>query len=376
MRASVWVSYKRLTVGTRLTNVGSENLREWWGVLDKDQGLAKGHHFNDIFDILSFSSNRQVSDERDRVYAMLGLLKGDIPKPLVPNYRKPVDELMCEATKYACLRENEAVDCMALRAVDHQSVDELQAGAPPSWVVKWASGTVFPRALRNLFRADGRDAENIPPGVHDLSKLMTSGHTLELVLSGFIFKRVTNVAPPLSPDSCLRSELLLEWIQSLRDVAVSDATQSAQGGEVNPLASTLIAGTDYWGAQATQSNASDLFCLLTYLQTHDIPDYSEVHSEDPVTATACKFYRAMCTACVQRRLFRAGPDHIGLGPALTDTGDVIAVVYGCLWPMVLRPIDDCKYRLVGICYVYGIMFGEAMLEHWGKRQPDMIFSIW
>lgn len=69
-----------------------------------------------------------------------------------------------------------------------------------------------------------------------------------------------------------------------------------------------------------------------------------------------------------KRLFVSNKGYIGLCPAAAMPGDIIAVLYGCKMPFVLRPVPDRKstaglcsaYTLVGECYVHGLMNGEAL----------------
>jgi hypothetical protein len=49
-------------------------------------------------------------------------------------------------------------------------------------------------------------------------------------------------------------------------------------------------------------------------------------------------------------------------PCTTKVGDCIAILGGGNLPFVLRPTGDNHYRLVGPCYVHGIMDGEAFPE--------------
>jgi hypothetical protein len=49
-------------------------------------------------------------------------------------------------------------------------------------------------------------------------------------------------------------------------------------------------------------------------------------------------------------------------PCTTEVGDCIAILSGGNLPFVLRPTGDNHYRLVGPCYVHGIMNGEAFPE--------------
>ncbi|SCO92442.1 uncharacterized protein FRV6_16570 [Fusarium oxysporum] len=50
---------------------------------------------------------------------------------------------------------------------------------------------------------------------------------------------------------------------------------------------------------------------------------------------------------------------MGLGPVDVKMGDVVCVVRGCKMPVILRPVAEKEnvYRLVGDCYVHGIMDG-------------------
>jgi hypothetical protein len=44
--------------------------------------------------------------------------------------------------------------------------------------------------------------------------------------------------------------------------------------------------------------------------------------------------------------------------ALTQPGDTVAILLGCQVPVVVRQHAD-HYEFVGICYVHGIIQGEA-----------------
>jgi hypothetical protein len=74
-------------------------------------------------------------------------------------------------------------------------------------------------------------------------------------------------------------------------------------------------------------------------------------------------------------LFRAasqecGADHeqlVSFGPPKTAMGDIVAILYGCSVPIVLRPMlselgELQDYRFVGEAYIYGKMDGEAIEE--------------
>ncbi|TVY30682.1 Heterokaryon incompatibility protein 6,OR allele [Lachnellula hyalina] len=61
----------------------------------------------------------------------------------------------------------------------------------------------------------------------------------------------------------------------------------------------------------------------------------------------------------RRRLFISQTGIVGLCPWNAAVGDVICVLLGCRFPVILRPVEG-KYKLVGEAYVDGLMNGEAM----------------
>lgn len=58
-------------------------------------------------------------------------------------------------------------------------------------------------------------------------------------------------------------------------------------------------------------------------------------------------------------LTKQHPARPGIGPAHCQVGDHICIFFGCSVPVVLRPCES-KYRLIGECYVQGMMGGEAL----------------
>ncbi|KAL8805983.1 MAG: hypothetical protein Q9182_001640 [Xanthomendoza sp. 2 TL-2023] len=63
-----------------------------------------------------------------------------------------------------------------------------------------------------------------------------------------------------------------------------------------------------------------------------------------------------------RVLFTAAEGRFGLAPEAVRKGDKICVILGCPSPLVLRSEDGgITYIVIGVCYLDGIMSGEALL---------------
>ena len=67
---------------------------------------------------------------------------------------------------------------------------------------------------------------------------------------------------------------------------------------------------------------------------------------------------------IGRCFFRAHGGYLGLAPISTRAGDVVCVLLGSRYPVVLRPtgsIDGYSaWEIVGVCYTHGLMEGQAL----------------
>ena len=82
-----------------------------------------------------------------------------------------------------------------------------------------------------------------------------------------------------------------------------------------------------------------------------------------------------------RRLIRtAKHGFLGLAPNETSQRDIIVILYGLSVPVVLRHIADALegdnvYTLIGDCFIYGMMDGEALDFKEEQRIKDQIFVL-
>ncbi|KAI4604186.1 hypothetical protein KJ359_000316 [Pestalotiopsis sp. 9143b] len=74
----------------------------------------------------------------------------------------------------------------------------------------------------------------------------------------------------------------------------------------------------------------------------------------------------------RRFLTTANKGAVGSGPLEMRTGDVVAVLNGCVVPVILRPEGNEQYSVIGAGFVHGIMFGEAAKEKTDERWITLI----
>jgi hypothetical protein len=91
-------------------------------------------------------------------------------------------------------------------------------------------------------------------------------------------------------------------------------------------------------------------------------------NEHPTTAV--QYIQRVRSVIWNRKMFvfhnKASDRLIGLAPDQAKIGDSIVILHGCSVPVILRYNDG--WRLVGECFVYGAMEGEAM--QWQESKED------
>lgn len=80
-----------------------------------------------------------------------------------------------------------------------------------------------------------------------------------------------------------------------------------------------------------------------------------------------RFRNAAVAVCREQTLFKTASGLRGLGPAAMRPGDSVCVFYGAIMPFVIRP-EGAAYRMIGECYVHGLMRGQGVPEASADRE--------
>jgi hypothetical protein len=83
--------------------------------------------------------------------------------------------------------------------------------------------------------------------------------------------------------------------------------------------------------------------------TSDIQEYRDHLSDD---------LELVVNSLIERKLATTETGYLALVPGSASVGDVVAILYGCNFPVVLRPKGN-MFLYIGECYVNGIMDGEV-----------------
>lgn len=83
-----------------------------------------------------------------------------------------------------------------------------------------------------------------------------------------------------------------------------------------------------------------------------------------------KFIGAHTKWTYNRRFFRSEEGRFGWAIDGVREGDLVVVLYGCDYPIIVREDEQKKARIIGDCYIHGLMDGEAMKENLAFAEAD------
>ena len=167
---------------------------------------------------------------------------------------------------------------------------------------------------------------------------------------------------------------LYHWLQ--------DAHKLARNGDhdrdiTDNLAFTRTAGANHLSEPADAEHVENFRALITLLEDvdNDRADSQPQEVIRRIQSQANNYNVCIVRVSIRRSLYRTNKGRLGLRSSLTAEGDLVVVIRGCQWPLLLRPLDDGSFKIVAASYVHGLMYGEAMKERNDQGKQDTIFMI-
>ena len=153
--------------------------------------------------------------------------------------------------------------------------------------------------------------------------------------------------------------------------SIEETSTAQQDGQDDPdeiLAHVLVAGSDHQQRKLSPAKAVIGYrAWIKYLQTmrsllsFERRPQKRFSNMVPVNPAAIAYSQAFCNACLHRSVFRTSLGLLGVGPTLIRRGDIVAILWGCQWPVILRPLrGQNNYLFLGVSYVGGVMDGQAI----------------
>jgi hypothetical protein len=322
-----------------------------------------------LLDLLQAFRNRLATDPRDKVYATFGIATelADVEahgfhQLLEPDYEKPVLDVYRDVARFLI--------------IEHGSLDVLSdAGLPlepswPSWVPDWrqnkASNTLTTMPSAKNYNASGNGSLSM--GFSDNSAILSlEGIDVDHVaayghkLASYGFGYVT-----------YQEEIdFVNMAWGLVEPSETTSASNADKAMIRTFIQTLTAG---------QNNDPDFFghAVSWFAQHTHISRIASLLQRMPrasrQSADSGRFHEAFVQACVDRRFFVTRNGLMGIGPDAMKEGDTIAILFGGSVPYVVRTVDQ-NHKLVGECYVVGLMSGEAVLTWKDEGSKRKVFDL-
>lgn len=370
--------------------------------------------------LLTLTRPLVASDFRDKIYGILGIpttdSDPDAGEPFLrPDYTKTISEVYIDCS-LAIIRKTQSLRLLSY--VQHGQLPRRVADVPaliaaddtlvkvPSWVPRWHQ--YFARTLAPQEQEPKTFEASSSMKTYSVAKTDVRG--LQLITYGARVTRVKSVSRIIDASKTLRhtsaktaNELWVEFVEPLK------ASTTDPGELFYTLSTLLTAGKDWLGGviEDREQHFADFLALIydpillssgnpgvllrRFMEANEGDEPPEYISwaQGPLfqqpnvlqdslfrprtdialppsstkTGRAHCFQEAMRGACTWRRLVVTEDGHVGLGPQVTEPGDVVCVLKDSIMPLLLRPeADGDKFKLVGEVYVQGMMFGEVKIS--------------
>ncbi|KAK7917529.1 hypothetical protein PG985_011137 [Apiospora marii] len=341
----------------------------------------------------------KTTDPRDYLYGILGLyqhiagLEDPLPALLTPDYTKPVAAVMRDTSRYIL---DQSLNLDFLRYLRHRDETAYEQTGVPSWTVPWhLRGNLECEKGRsrnlahNLYSADNAVGKR----EHAITAATLTYDPNVMVLTGVIADKVKDTSCIIdsgkpkqftelleAEDSPIRLDKIRADPEAFGFALIAEATAASERPTTDYARTSVLEWADF--VVKHKKRPHDLGKKLNGTQENPYtqPPVGEEKAEftEEEWHALVDYDQAVHCATQDRRIFLTEARRIGIGPRDMKAGDVVAVLYGCRWPVVLRPrgdVDVDGYELIEVCYVHGLMDGEAVQRHVTNGDDDVVFHI-
>jgi hypothetical protein len=308
-----------------------------------------------ILDLVKYFRRYDSTDPRDILFSLLAFRWEVEDFGLTIDYSKSVPEVYFEAAKEILLAGNTSIltSCQS---------DGKFAHLLPSWVPDWSYKGYSYIDLPYFNASDQFSTHKFYPKIVSAN---TKGLEF-LLVKGTLVSSIMETGQQIL--NMGRNDALYILSETTgRTSWPKDPSNIHNISEI--LSRTMIADREPRHDRGWQRPTADAMRQVAELLR------TPLEAENPIVK---KFLKTVDTMMRERILFRAANGSLGLGPKQVRPGDVVCILLGCSVPVVLRKHELDKeqdtrreqkadlYRLLGECYVHGIMDGEFM-----KSKPEV-----
>lgn len=343
----------------------------------------KGRRPN-IFHLLHYGRAALATNPRDKIYGLLALMDESLTSLIKPDYTGTVENLYRSFT-LAAIEATGSLDIIR-HSEPHTNF------ALPSWVPDWLiePGNVPITVYDDAFAAAGSS----------LASVQALADPQSISCKGFIIDRFDGLgcrwSDCWSPDSVVPSNHKSNPYSTFEEVReaiwksmvachrlptepldvdygsllATPVLATAHLPEHSPIKDLVGSNVFDWCVSFLKGNAN--FQVAGRRMEEYFWNDVEPEKIDAVHLRDALMQRDRIN--LGRRLVTTERGHVGIALEAVERTDVVAILLGCSTPVVLRPVDgdseSPRWKVVGDCYLHGIMNGEAM--KWGLSTQDIV----
>jgi hypothetical protein len=306
----------------------------------------------DLLSIISHLNYNDATDPRDKIYAILPAAVDGQREELRPDYSLPTAEVYTNLASYLIKRDSD------LDILNYCHLDQNISGLPswvPDWTVKYMPWAFFERQRH----PDGSYTQLYTASLNTRALAQFLPEKRRLRIHGIFFDDIVGVSLARvdeNLDVMPIKDLIANWVEIALE---GDDAYVTGGTKMEALQHTLCADLQ-WTDDTDLARGG----FLTWPDAGAGQDRWATFELSPILKPVTRY----------RRLIKTSTAYLGIVSYDTLPGDIVCILFGGSLPMVLRPVDD-HFLLVGLCYVHGIMDGEA-LQGADLKKETRIFEIW
>jgi len=313
-----------------------------------------------------------VTDDRDRIFAILELSRDAQQLGIVPNYELSTEDLYVNVARALLLRRRR------FRVLSLCQKNKKYSRLP-SWVPDWSSlagpelawphvGDVMEECpcYDDFTPSKGLDLRDFPVQSKDQRRLRLHALMVDFVES--TGKSYSQIAAQVIPDRepnrlpCAQRSWILalaslqrNYRQKRLNKVCEDHNNAEEQAVIDRKRLFITAFADR-GLTDMALEEYDIPRPSTCIIAEQFFEDSLVEDEDAWICSLYAWYIERAAQC--RRPFITSRGYIGIGPTNVAVGHQIAIIVGADVPFVLEESNDKSWRLIGESYVNGIMYGE------------------
>jgi hypothetical protein len=348
---SLWVSAKLLDSNFKL-NAGITSFERW--------SQARGRVFlladtrmqgvgETLFTLRNNMGHLICKDARDKIYSVLGLMSLSTQNlTIVPSYAHPTEQVYTDIARRAITQWSD------LEILNDCGLSSRLLNIP-SWVPDWST----PAQTRST-------APKWSACAYVAGRPSFDASGLQCTVSGVFNNPIVEVVDQGDVNFDMSDEELWKTIRSWRPAVESLDDMYLSGEALLEAYCRMLVWNSF--SEAHLSFAKSLESLKKVWCGDESSSKREFTRE---LADENSYFRRVHVITRNRKLYRTSSGHIGLGPADAQPDDVVCILLGCRYPVILRPAADRKYQVVGTCYTHGLMNGEILYNNEHTRKSNV-----